>query len=134
MPRFSLGIHEFRRAGLGGVERNSWIPRPSLGMTESRRSGGAKPASLLPGFLANIVAGAGLDPLCALRPFFQLPERGLSLQPVDQEGAGFERGLAVARGGPDQDDAVARFEPAVAVDDDGRRQGPAAMRLGLDLG
>ena len=37
------------------------------------------------------------------------------------------------RGGSDQDDAVARFEPAVAMDDEHRGQRPAFARLGLDL-
>jgi hypothetical protein len=33
MPRLGLGIHEFVAAGLVPAERNSWTPRPSLGVT-----------------------------------------------------------------------------------------------------
>ena len=48
--------------------------------------------------------------------------------------AGGERRFAVRRGGGDQHDAVAGFEPAVAVDDQHRVERPAPVRLGLDLG
>jgi hypothetical protein len=33
MPRLGLGIHEFRSASPLFAETDSWIPRPSLGMT-----------------------------------------------------------------------------------------------------
>src|SRR5689334_5695131 len=33
MPRLGLGIHEFRAADTEREGTNSWIPRPSLGMT-----------------------------------------------------------------------------------------------------
>jgi hypothetical protein len=33
MPRLGLGIHEFRSDDPVFAETNSWIPRPSLGMT-----------------------------------------------------------------------------------------------------
>src|ERR1700728_192821 len=49
-------------------------------------------------------------------------------------GAGGERCLAMRRGGGDEDDAVAGFQAAVAVDDQRGVERPAAMRLGLDLG
>src|SRR5262249_45136693 len=63
----------------------------------------------------------------------ELPERGLGLEPVDQELAGLEGCLAVRRGGHHQDDAIAGLEPAVAVDDQGCVEFPPAARLGLDL-
>jgi hypothetical protein len=69
------------------------------------------------------VAGAGL---------LRLPERRLRLQPVDQEAAGIERGVAVRRSDGDQDDAVARLEPTVAVHDERIQQRPAGARLLLD--
>jgi hypothetical protein len=33
MPRLGLGIHEFGAAGSVSHGRNSWTPRPSLGVT-----------------------------------------------------------------------------------------------------
>ena len=65
----------------------------------------------------------GRRPSAARVGLLRLPERRLGLQPVDQEAAGVERGVAVRRGDGDQHDAVARLEPAVAVDD---RAYPAA--------
>src|SRR5712671_5360852 len=50
----------------------------------------------------SIVFGAGCDPAFAGRGFLALPERRLGLQPVDQEMAGGECGLAVRRGGGDE--------------------------------
>ena len=47
---------------------------------------------------------------------------------------GGERGLAMRRGGRDQHDPIARLQPTIAMDDQGRRQRPAAIGLGLDLG
>src|SRR3984893_13924595 len=87
-----------------------------------------------PAFLRSIVLGAGLDPALAGRGFLALPERRFGLQPVDQEMAGGECGLAVRRGGGDKYDAVAGLQPAVAVDHQHRIERPAPMRLGLDLG
>ena len=58
----------------------------------------------------------------------------VGLQPVDQEMAGSERGLAVRRGGGNQNDPVAGFEPAIAMDDQRGIERPAAVRLQLDLG
>src|SRR5258707_4743490 len=81
-----------------------------------------------------VVVGAGGDPLRAVWRLLELPERRLGLEPVDQEGARVERRLAVRRGGGDQDDALTRLEPAVAMDDQAVDQLPAPARLGLDLG
>ncbi len=87
-----------------------------------------------PPLLRRVVFGAGFDPALAVGRLLALPERSVGLQPVDQEMAGGERGLAVRRGGGDEDDAVAGFEPAVAVDDQRGVERPAPMRLELDLG
>ena len=48
--------------------------------------------------------------------------------------ARLEGRLAVGRGRDDEDDVLARFQPAVAVDDERGIDGPAAERLGLDVG
>src|SRR6266852_4064261 len=88
----------------------------------------------VPALPCSIVFGAGCDPAFAGRGFLALPERRLGLQPVDQEMAGGECGLAVRRGGGDEHDAVAGFEPAVAVDHQHRVERPTPICLGLDLG
>src|ERR1700737_5094515 len=88
----------------------------------------------VPAFLRSVVLGAGCDPAFAGWGFLALPERRFGLQPVDQEMAGGEGGLAVRRGGGDEHDAVAGFQPAVAGDHQHRIERPAAMCLGLDLG
>ena len=64
----------------------------------------------------------------------EFPERRLGLQPVDQEGAGFEGWRPMRRGGRDQHDRLARQHPAVTVNDQARLQRPARVRLRLDLG
>src|SRR5215813_9354692 len=81
----------------------------------------------------RIVALARRDPLLAGPGFLQLPERRLGLEPVDEKRAGLERRLAMRRSGSDEDDALARLQPAIAVDDQARLQGPAPLCLGLDL-
>src|SRR5260370_34127642 len=73
-----------------------------------------------------VVLGAGRDPALALRRLLALPERRVSLQPIDQEMAGGQRRLAMRRSGRHQDDAVAGFKPAIAVGDQRRRRWPAA--------
>ncbi len=81
----------------------------------------------------RVVLGAAFDPAFAGGGVLAFPERRVGLQPVDEEMAGGERRLAVWRGRRHQHDAVARFEPAVAVDDEARIERPAPVRLGLDL-
>src|SRR5438132_4817041 len=88
----------------------------------------------VPALPRSIVFGAGCDPAFAGRGLLALPERRFGLQPVDQEMAGGEGGLAVRRGGGDEHDAVAGLQPAVAVDHQDRIERPAPMCLGLDLG
>src|SRR6266436_3170582 len=87
-----------------------------------------------PALSRGVVFVAGFDPAFAGRGFLALPERRFGLQPVDQKMASGEGGLAVCGGGGDEHDAVAGFEPAIAVDHQHRVERPAAMRLGLDLG
>src|SRR3546814_5286300 len=68
-------------------------------------------APALPARRRRVVGVAGIDPAFAGRRLFQLPERRLGLQPVDQEGATVECGLAVRRRGRDEHDRVARLPP-----------------------
>src|SRR5271157_3340307 len=82
----------------------------------------------------GVVFGAGGDPALAVRRCLALPERRVGLQPVDQEMAGGECRFAMRRGGGDQDDAVARLEPAVTVNDQRGVERPAPMRFEFDLG
>src|SRR3546814_5890167 len=72
--------------------------------------------ALHPACRGLVVAVAGVDPLGAFAGLFELPERRLGLQPVHEECAGLEGGLAVRRSGGDHDDPVAGLEAAVAVD------------------
>src|SRR5262249_26304916 len=74
-----------------------------------------------------------LHPLCALRRFFQFPEGRLGLEPVDEEGARLECGLAVRRGSGHEHDALPGLEPAIAMYDEAGREGPAPRCFGLDL-
>src|SRR6202012_5411826 len=54
-----------------------------------------------------VVSGVRADPFFAFWRVFQLPERRLGLEPVDQEFAGLERRFAVRRADRDQHDALA---------------------------
>src|SRR6266403_4546729 len=63
----------------------------------------------VPAFLRSIVLGAGFDPAFAGRGFLALPERRFGLQPVDQEMAGGEGGLA-CHGADDRERSGARRE------------------------
>src|SRR3954454_13265836 len=81
-----------------------------------------------------VVLGTGLDPTLTARRVLALPERRVGLQPIDQEMTGRQRGFTMRRGGGDENDAVARFEPSVAMDDQRGGKRPAPVRLGLDLG
>src|SRR5262249_53869305 len=77
----------------------------------------------------RVVDIARLDPFGAARRLLELPEGRLGLEPVDEEVAALERRLAMRRGGDDEDDALARLEPAVAVDDERGFERPAPARL-----
>ena len=63
-------------------------------------SGRALLALLLPARGGGIVAFVSADPFLAGRRLFQLPERCLGLEPVYQEFAGLEGGLAMRRARP----------------------------------
>src|SRR5260370_769048 len=90
-------------------------------------------ALLLPTLRCSIVAFVSADPLFAGGRLLELPERRLGLQPVDQEFAGLEGGLAMRRADRDQHDAVARLQSSVAMHDQRRLERPAAAGLGFDL-
>src|SRR5579883_235740 len=87
----------------------------------------------LPAGRRLVVPGMGADPFFALWRVFQLPERRLGLQPIDQELAGLECRFAVRRADGDQHNTVTGLQPAVAMNDQGRLERPAATGLGLDL-
>src|ERR1700730_12221748 len=139
-------MSESSRAAPRTVDPNRyrcWIPRSrssvscclSLAIASSVCIGYA-PAlrALFPAALRFVIFGAPLDPTLALGCFLAFPEWRVGLQPVDQEMAGSERGLAMRRGGRHQHDAVARFQPALAVDDQRIGKRPAPIGFGLDLG
>src|SRR5215470_7230864 len=65
---------------------------------------------------------------------FSFPERRIGFEPIDQEMTGGERRLAMRRSGSDEHDAVAGFEPTVAMNYEYGIEWPAAMRFGFDLG
>src|ERR1700730_10594488 len=88
----------------------------------------------VPALPRRVVLGAGSNPAFAGRGLLALPERRFGLEPVDQEMAGGECGLAMRRRGGGEHNSVAGFEPAVAVDHQHRIERPAPMGLGLDLG
>ena len=79
-----------------------------------------------------IVGRLGVDPLRPIRCLILFPEGSLGFQPVDEEMAGLECSLAMGRGGSHEDDAIARFEAPVAMDDEAVDQIPARSRLILD--
>src|ERR1700738_32386 len=125
MALWSIGGAIFRVAA-------NFLPALREGRVTGRRAD--LHSSGVPAFLRSIVFGAGFDPAFAGWGFLALPERRFGLQPVDQEMAGGECRLAMRRGGGDEHNAVAGFEPAVAVDHQHRIERPAPMGLGLDLG
>src|SRR5690348_11091486 len=86
----------------------------------------------LPAGRRLVVSGMCADPFFAFWRVFQLPERRLGLEPVDQELAGLECRFAVRRADRDQHNPVTGLEPAMAMDDHGRLQRPAAVGFGLD--
>src|SRR5690349_10788763 len=100
-----------------GSDTPSNLP-PQGGKEISRVVESAASSSPLPLIRSSVVAFLGLDPGRAFGAFFQLPERRLGFEPIDQERAGLERGLAMSRRGGDQHDAVTRLQLAVAMDDE----------------
>src|SRR5712672_4215321 len=77
----------------------------------------------------GVVRLFGADPGLALLSLFLLPERRPRLEIIHQEFGGRKGRLAVGRGGHHQHDIVARYEPAIAVDDGDAEQRPALLRL-----
>src|SRR6516162_7820187 len=112
--------------GLGDFNR-------AVGKQDGTPVNGSSLRVQLPALSRRAIFGARLHPALAGGGFFALPERRVGLQPIDQEMASGERSFAVRRGGGGEDDAVARLEPSVAVNDQHRVKRPAPMRLGLDL-
>ncbi len=82
----------------------------------------------------SVVAFARVHPILrAVGHFLALPERGLGLEPVHEEGATVECRLAVTGGGDDQHDGLADGHAAIAVNDERVFQIPALARLRLNL-
>src|SRR5215207_5668749 len=96
-------------------------------------SGRALLALLLPARGGGIVAFVSADPFLTGRRLFQLPERCLGHEPVYQEFAGFEGGLAMRRADRYQHDAITGLHAAVAMHNECSLERPAAVGLGLDV-
>lgn len=79
-----------------------------------------------PAGLGEVVALSRVDPAGALGRFLLLPEGSFGLQPIHDEGGGFEGRVTVTRRHRDQDDLLAHDHAAYAVDHRDVAQGPAA--------